>query len=291
MRYFFFTLISIFSLNIASTQDATINVMSFNIRYPNPDDGENYWPHRKKLVASTIEYHEADIIGVQEAFKSQLDDLKALLPQFTAFGLCRTDGSENPNPDNEFSAILYKHDRFELLDGNTFWLSEQPEEIGKAGWDAALPRIVTWAKFKDKSSNQIFYHFNTHFDHQGKKARAESATLILQQIQKHTNGEAVILTGDFNCIPSDRPYLLLTDSQNPISVQDAYIETQTPPHGPDGTWTNSFEIAGVAGQRIDYIFVKNGIRVLKHGILSDSWGGQLPSDHLPVIAKLKLPNE
>lgn len=288
MRIYWFCFIFLMSLNLGA-QPTELNIMSFNIRYPNPDDGENYWPNRKDKVASMITYHEADIIGLQEAFKSQMDELKGLLPgHFAFFGVCRTDGSTNPSPDNEFSSILYRKDKFELLEGNTFWLSETPEEVGKAGWDAALPRIVTWAKFKDRNNGKIFFHFNTHFDHQGKTARANSAKLILDRIETIAGDHPVILTGDFNCIPEDEPYQILIDENRKGHLYDAYFMTYTPPHGPNGTWTNSFEVPGVEGRRIDYIFIKNQVKVLKHGILSDSWGGQLPSDHLPVIAKISF---
>src|SRR5688500_16875247 len=120
--------------------------MSFNIRYPNPNDKDHYWDNRRPLVASMIRFHEVDLIGVQEAHRRQLDEMVTDMPEYTWFGLCRTDGSTTPNPDNEFSAILYRKDRFELLDGNTFWLSETREKPGSVSWDAAFPRIVTWAK-------------------------------------------------------------------------------------------------------------------------------------------------
>lgn len=281
------TLLAMLALVSASAQTSQVQVMSFNIRYPNPDDGANFWPQRKEMVASTIRFHEADLVGLQEAFKIQLDELQKLLPDFAVFGVSRTDGTENPNPDNEFSAILYRRDRFVLVDGGTFWLSEHPEKVGVAGWDAALPRIVTWAKFKDQRTGKMLFHFNTHFDHKGKKARKNSAALIRTKITEIAGNAAVVLTGDFNCRPEDKPYEVLT-AAGQGQLLDAFHESEMPHHGPDGTWTNSFKIAGVPGQRIDYIFVKNEVKVLKHAALSDSWGGRLPSDHLPVLAKIEF---
>jgi endonuclease/exonuclease/phosphatase family metal-dependent hydrolase len=128
------------------------------------------------------------------------------MPEYSWFGVCRTDGSTNPVPDGEFSAILYRKDRFELLDGNTFWLSETPEEKGSVGWDAALPRIVTWVKFKDKQTGKVFFHFNTHFDHIGVVARNESAKLLKQRAHSIAGDTPVIITGDFNCGENEQPY-------------------------------------------------------------------------------------
>ncbi len=270
-------------------QPNTFRIMTFNIRYPNPGDGPNYWPNRKEMVASMVRFHGADLVGVQEAFRSQLDELSEQLPGYAWTGVCRTDGSDQPKPDNEFSAIFYRKERFEFLAGATFWLSEQPEKAGQKGWDAALPRIVTWAKFRDLSSKQVFFHFNTHFDHQGPKARQESARLLLQKVAEISGAFPAVVTGDFNARPDDPPMRMLTDPGNPLHLTDAMVISEIPHHGPDGTWTDSFQTPGVPGQRIDYILVKKSERVLRHGILADTWNGRLPSDHLPVLAEILLP--
>lgn len=272
----------------AMTQTTTFNLMSFNIRFANPDDGFNYWPNRKDLVASTIRYHEADIIGLQEAMRSQLDDLVALLPGYQWVGLCRTDGTTTPDPDNEFSAILYRTDRFEIIEEATFWLSDEPDQVGSKAWDAALPRIATWVHFKDKSTNKTFYHVNTHFDHRGVEARAKSAQLIKTKIAEIAKGAPVVLTGDFNCVETDDPYRILTNKKDKVLLEDALLVSKMPHHGPLGTWTNSFQFPGVPGRRIDFIFVNKNVAVLKHAILSDSWSGRLPSDHLPVLARVMV---
>ncbi len=269
-------------------QEASLEVMSFNIRFPNPDDGFHYWEHRKDIAAGMIRFYEADIVGLQEAFRSQLDDLTERLPEYEWFGVCRTDGATAPDPDNEFSALLYRSDRLERLEGGTFWLSSTPDQAGSKGWDAMLPRIVTWAQFRDLQTKKTFFFFNTHFSHVGRWAREESARLLTDRIAKIAGDAPVVVTGDFNCNEASQPYRLLTMPTNESPLYDALYESETPHHGPRSTGTNGFKFPGM-GDRIDFIFIKNGVRVLKHGILSDSWSGRLPSDHLPVLARVVIP--
>ena len=288
MRYFILLLSFLHLLKPIAAQDSCFRVMTFNIRLPNPGDGIFYWDERRLHVASMIQFHQVDLLGVQEAHRRQLDEMVADMPEYEWFGVCRTDGFAQPNPDGEFSAILYRKDRFERLDGSTFWLSETPDVPGSKGWDAALPRIVTWAKFKDKRTGKIFFHFNTHFDHIGEVARLESAKLILQKIKSMTGETPVVLTGDFNSFETDPPYLAMIDPTSTYHVTDAITISKLPHHGPMATFAGNFQISGMIDHRIDYIFVRNKIDVLRHGILSDNWNGNLASDHLPVIAEIKI---
>ncbi len=267
-------------------QDHTIKVMTYNIRLPVEGDGQNYWDYRRHHVYTLINFHAPDLIGLQEAFRRQINEMVAELPDYGWFGVCRTDGTTKPNPDGEFSAILYRKDRFRLLDGSTFWLSRTPHQAGSVGWDAALPRIVTWAEFQDKLTGVNFYHFNTHFDHLGDTARLESARLLLHCMDSIAGKFPVVLTGDFNCTEDDPPYKTLTEAPNPIHVNDAMQVSKYMHHGPRSTFAANFNISGLVSDRIDFIFAKNKMEVIRHSILSDNWYGQLASDHLPVFAEV-----
>ncbi|MDQ3322540.1 MAG: endonuclease/exonuclease/phosphatase family protein [Acidobacteriota bacterium] len=255
--------------------------MTFNIRYNEPRDGVNAWANRKTRVADVIRFHKADLIGVQEAQNNQLKDLEKLLPDFAWRGVGR-DGDNN----GEFSAILYRKSRFKLLENQTFWLSETPEKVGSKGWDANLPRIVTWAKFRDKQTKKTFFHFNTHFDHIGKQARTESAKLLLAQIQKITGKLPFVVTGDFNAKEETDVYKILTgkiESAN-FKLIDARFVSQNGHFGGNSTFSAFKEL--VPENRIDYVFVGENAKVLEHGVLSDRWDGLWASDHLPVLAEI-----
>ena len=264
----------------SKTADSTLRVMTFNIRYNNPDDGEHAWPHRRERVASMVRFHEADLVGMQEALKGQVDELEALLPEYAWIGVGRDDGVAA----GEFSPIFYRKDRFDLIEQATFWLSETPGVPGSKSWDAAITRIVTWGRFRDTRTGTAFFLFNTHFDHQGAQARTESAHLILAKIDTLAVDAPVVVTGDFNVEPTTEAYRVLIDG-----LADTRRQSLTPPHGPEETFWGFTVETGEEGRRIDYIFVSPETRVQHYGVLTDHWNGHFPSDHLPVLAEVEFP--
>lgn len=259
------------SMNFSLKNELT--VLSYNIRYDNPNDGENQWKYRKERVANYIKEIRPDIIGMQEVLDPQLVFLDLSLTEFSFVGVGREDGKTK----GEYSPILYNSNRLTLLQTDTFWLSETPKVIS-VGWDAALERICTYAQFKHKETGQKFWVFNTHFDHIGELARIQSAKLIHQKIKMlNTNNFPVIITGDFNLTPDTAPIKIF---------QNAYVDVmqKTPTNANNyGTFTG-FDKLSNGEERIDYIFQK-GLKTLKstHIWLKTTSGGWA-SDHHPVQA-------
>lgn len=269
---------SLGSSTAAGTGMDSFRVMSFNIRFNTPNDGDNAWPHRKDMTASVIRFHDADFAGLQEALLGQIEDLEARLPGYAWIGVGRDDGKT----EGEFTPIFYRDDRFELVEDDTFWLSETPAVPGSKSWDTAITRIATWGIFRDRRTGARFVLLNTHFDHVGTEARLESARLIVDRIAGFEL--PTIVTGDFNTTPETGPYRLLTSERG--GLKDAFSVSQSPHHGPTSTW-NGFE-AVQPGRRIDFVFVGDGMSVVRHGILSETVDGRFPSDHLPVLAEIRL---
>ncbi len=269
------------SPSVASTP---LRVMTFNIRYNNPGDGINAWPNRKDRVANLIRFHDADVVGVQEALHGMLLDLDTLLPEYDRVGVGRKDGQNA----GEFSAILYKRNRVEMLENKTFWLSTNPEAVGVKAWDAALERIATWGRFRDRATGCTYVHLNTHFDHVGEQARRESAKLVRTRLATIAGTLPVIVTGDLNVPPTSDAYKTLTSGTvngGLAPLIDGFVSSREGNYGPSTTSTSFKEIGG---NRIDYVLVSSAIDVLKHGILSDRWDQRFPSDHLPVLASLSM---
>jgi endonuclease/exonuclease/phosphatase family metal-dependent hydrolase len=282
MKKFVIFLGSMLGWMSAHTQEP-LNAMTFNIRYNTAKDSMNAWPYRKDFLISQILFHEASIIGVQEALHDQVMDLLKGMPGYRYVGVGRDDGKEA----GEYSAIFFDTGRVRILETKTFWLSPEPDVPGSKGWDAAITRIVTLAKFTDKRTGKSFFAFNTHFDHIGKIARRESATLLLRKINDIAGNAPVIVTGDFNSVPTDEPIRIITDQHNGMQLIDSKSVSRSPHYGPSGTF-NGFTSKETIENPIDYIFIKNRLLVLKHATLSQSWQGRFSSDHFPVFARLLI---
>jgi endonuclease/exonuclease/phosphatase family metal-dependent hydrolase len=273
-------LVVVFSIVFQLTQAQTIRVMSYNIRYKNTIDSINGWEFRKDNVAALVKYHQAEILGVQEANLEQLGDLEQRLTAYSWYGVPRVSGK-----GGEYTAIFYRKDRFTLLGSGTFWFSETPNVKESKSWDAMFPRVASWCKLKEKSSGKVLFFFNTHFDHRGVIAREKSAEIIRRQIDSIAKKEPVILTGDFNSVESSAAYKTLVDGGQ---LRDALYITETPHYGPVNTSSGFAVRTSPIRARIDYIFVNNKFKVLQHATITDQQEGRYYSDHLPVIAELTL---
>ena len=260
-----------------------LRVMSFNIRYNNPNDGDNAWPHRKDLAASMLHLHRPDVVGMQEVLAEQVEDLAVRLPDFAWVGVGRDDGVTQ----GEFAAVFYRRTRLTPLENGTFWLSETPEIPGSMGWDAHCVRTVTWVRFRDNVTGEPFVFLNTHFDHAGRRAQHESALMLLDRAHMLAGDAPIIVTGDLNCIEISETYRLFTQgvSSGDFRLHDAKTQSEAPHHGPAATF---HAFTGVLRARIDYIFVTEDVRVLRHATLADHWDGRYPSDHMPVVADVML---
>ena len=232
---------------------STINVGTYNLRYANHADSVNGngWGQRLPVIAKLIQFHNFDIFGTQEGLYQQIEGLRDSLPGYAYIGIGRDDGVHA----GEHSAIFYKTGMFRLLDNGNFWLSETTDKPNK-GWDAALPRICTWGKFRVISTGFVFYFFNLHMDHIGVKARAESAKLVLQKIKQFDTKTPVILTGDFNVDQHNESYALINNSG---ILKDSY-EITALRYAENGTF-NSFRTDNKTDARIDHIFVSRQFTV------------------------------
>lgn len=263
----------------AKAGERPLQVMSFNIRcgFCEASDDVNHWSRRKFLAARLVGAHDPDLVGLQEAVLYQARDLVSLLPQYDWIGVGRDDGKEQ----GEANVILFKRARFELLENKTLWLSPTPDKVGK-GWDAAFNRTVTLARLRERASGREFYLLDTHFDHLGQQARIESAKLIVRLQASLAADLPLVLVGDFNSTRESEAYPIIAGA-----LHDSARISRRRPRGGDVTF-NDFGKGREPGRTIDFIFVNDRVEVLSQRILTTLYGGHYPSDHFPVLARIRL---
>ncbi len=275
-------LISLFLLTViflpgCGTKPDDIKVITLNIRYDNPADSNNAWPHRAHIVSSFINAEKPDLLGMQEVLRHQYEYLDSALTGYASVAVGRDDGKNG----GEAVPVFYRSDRFKANDNGTFWLSATPDVPGSKGWGAACTRIATWVRLTDKKSGDTILFMNTHFDHISDSARVMAAIMLRQRLDKLAKNNRFIITGDFNALPESMAI------QNLISdglIKDSHAISQTPPEGGESSF--NFFSDKALNERIDYIFVRNGMRVRTWNIKKMKEAGVFISDHWPVIATI-----
>jgi endonuclease/exonuclease/phosphatase family metal-dependent hydrolase len=248
-----------------------LSVMTYNIRYDSPNDGLDQWDNRKKILTDQIQFYAPTILGIQEGLLHQIEYIKETLKDYEYLGVGRDDGEKK----GEYCALFYNKKQLTTKQIGTFWLSQTPE-IPSKDWDAALPRICTYALFS--SGKNEFWVFNTHFDHLGRIARLASSKLILTEMARiNKQNHAAILMGDFNALEHEPPIQWITKK---------YLDSRYSAHhffGGTSTF-NGFNIAPEKNKRIDFIFHNEQLISTKTAIISQLIEQHYPSDHFPVIS-------
>ncbi len=256
-----------------------VRVLTFNIRYDNPRDGLDGWANRREAVAKVIA--GADLAGLQEVKPGQRAWLRERLPEFEVVGI----GREKDDTD-ESAPVVFRKERFELVESGTFWLSETPEVVASKSWDTSLPRVCSWATLRDRRDRQTVSFFNVHLDHRGATARDKGIALVLERMAKVAG--PVILTGDFNATTEDAPLRRVAASEKPPLVSSTVALGEKE----EGTF-NGFTGKSDVGA-IDFIFgEKERVRFVSRAILRTTYEGvdgkqRYPSDHFPVSAVVSV---
>ena len=266
-----------------------VRVMTFNIRYANPNDPV-VWDERRLMQVDLIKQYSPDVIGIQEGLKEQVDYLMDRLPEYVVVGEGRKGGD-----DDEHMAIFYKSKRFRLRELDSFWLSETPEIAG-SGPDVN-PRMVTWARFafitrpptgrtrqhpsdyRGAWNTQEFYFFNTHFfTGRHTLAKNNSAQLVMDRTRElrdfghWSKHRPVFLVGDFNSRPGSKVHKILVGESDSDSDEGSLFRDSTDREG----------------RRIDWILYRGRVKAVNYEEIDYNVEGKYPSDHLPIIADFEF---
>ncbi len=256
-----------------------LTVMSFNIRYGTAKDGENEWSARRDMLFEVIRSGRPDLLGLQEALDFQIDEILAAVSGYAVVGVGRDDGAEK----GEYSAILFRTERFHVAEAGTFWFSDTPTVPGSKSWGNQITRISSWARFVDRDGRG-FYHYNLHLDHQSQPSRERSTVLLRGRIDTRAVPDPVIVTGDFNVGEANPALATLTGGGAPFVDTFRVLHPEVKDAG---TFSN-FKFGFHGTDKIDYVLVQPGTEVMSAEIVRFSQNNRYPSDHFPVTARVRL---
>ena len=266
-------LLPFYTIN-AEDSNPTVKVMTFNIRFGSANDGENSWPNRRTMVLDRIRDYNPDLLGLQEALRNQLDVITKALPEYSMIGTGReADGA------GEYSPLLYRHERFDVIAAGTFWLSDTPQKPGSATWGNSNPRLCTWARLFDRLTGQRISVLNTHWDHQSQPARENGSSQMAKHVARHQANPTLVM-GDFNSAEDNPALTPLINAGLRDSFRDLHPET---------TDVGTFNGFGkrMSKNKIDAVFINQHWLAKQATIDRTEQNGHFPSDHFPVTATLE----
>jgi endonuclease/exonuclease/phosphatase family metal-dependent hydrolase len=255
-----------------------ICLITCNIRFDNPADGNHAWSHRRLFLAETLLKHSPDIIATQEGRFGQLKDLESILSDYEIIDSHRSWIKERMYP-----AFYVKKSSFEICKSEDLWLSDTPEIAGSRSFGSAFPRLMTWMKIQPVDSAKNLLLINTHLDHVKEETRLSQVKVLIQETKRIWKAECpLIFMGDFNDAP-DSPVRKLLESEFP-GLQDSWrlfnkLE-ETSHHAFTGEMQN--------GARIDWILVDQKLEVENSLMDKSRQDGLFPTDHFPIVTTLKL---
>lgn len=263
-----------------------LDVMTFNLRTANVDDGANSWPNRKEFVADLIRRRGPDIIGLQEVVREQIEFLEDVLPHYRWLGIDR--GLNGGEGLSEYTPIFYRHAELSPIASGNFWLSQTPDtppEIREIrGRRRRFGRIVTWARFHHVTTGRAVYFYNTHLTIRQGQRQLESANLIVERMAALPDDSLVIVTGDFNA-PAETSATWRAVTAD--GLLDAWVIAEQR-QGPAFTLSEFGPPVDWDVGRIDWILVDGPFSVRSIETVIDHDRGRYPSDHYPVTAHLEF---
>ena len=285
----FFILVLWFTIAACAQSDPTenqINVISANIRVALKSDASKRhgWEERKENVFEVIKNQNPDIICLQEVLEVQNNDFKNSFPNYFSFGF---EGPEmDVFTDGEYhliakNPILFDKEKFELIGGGVYWLSEKPHIGGSISWGSARARHVNWVRLRSIQTGKVFRVLNTHLDHVSSEAREKQVEVIMEESGQYPKDFPQILTGDFNADGQSPPIRNLSTSwKDSYGVLHNGVDPGFTVHGFKGPK------AATKKGKVDFIFCRGALKPIEAKVIKDNQEGMYPSDHYFVSATM-----
>ena len=251
-----------------------LKVVSSNIRFDNPKDGNHRWENRKDILKECIEEFSPDILSTQEGYRPQLESLNECLPNLSLISSHRDWIKERMYP-----SLFYNAKTLDVEASGDFWLSETPTVPGSKSFKSAFPRLCSWASLKMKSNQKRLFLANCHLDHILRETREGQVRVFVEEIEKiRTKKEALILTGDFNDDPKSSVRKVIEN------LCPGLYDPWNKLGGAEESSHHGFNGENPKGSRIDWIMVDEKLNATEIFFDKMQRDGIYPSDHFPLKA-------
>lgn len=250
-----------------------LKVMTFNLRVNSPGDGVNQFFFRTPRILKAIRDEAPDLIGFQEDDDEMRAFLRKNLPEYTILGCgCHRDFHSVGN------SIVYKTERFQLIDFESGWLSNTPNVPGSTygGDQSKYPRSYHRARLHDTEAERVYQFVNMHADHVGANAKLSATKQIMEMLKAYAD-EPIFVCGDLNSHPGTPSVCAFLEDRE-LPLLDATADLPGTFHG-YGTRVPTY--------KCDYIF--SSLPCFESHLVEDiPEHGVYISDHNPVVATFQV---
>ena len=258
-----------------------VNVLCYNIYYKDVD-------RRAENIQDLILKNDPDVLMLQEVSVDWIPHIQTFMAEngYSYYGYGRYGGemsADNLDSGDQFVPILWKTEKYDLVESGHFWLSSTPNEVKSAAWTdgtiSTYPRCVNWVILKDKQTGGEFLVLNIHTDPESEQVRTLSCALTMEKLEQLRGGRPAVLGGDWNMGLTSSGYGIVTET-----YLDIRFKAEDTMHG--GSFNAWGERADDNFAYGDHIFMSGDMVAEKFAVVNDYYDGEHISDHCPLQAIL-----
>lgn len=264
-----------------STLENKVQILCYNIYYQDVE-------RRAENIQDLIVKNDPDVLMLQEVCLDWIVHLQSFMDKngYSYYGYGRYGGemsSEEQKKGDQYVPILWKTEKYDLIESGHFWLSSTPDVFSSDwadGTKSDFPRCVNWVILKDKVTGGEFVALNIHTDPESDRVRSNSCDLVVQKLEAIRDGRPAVLGGDWNMGLTDTGYRIITSG----GYQDVRVKAETTDLGGSfNAWGDREEGDLAYG---DHIFMSEGMGAELFDVVDDNYDGEHISDHNPLLAVL-----
>ncbi len=235
------------------------NIIHAGVKYGEKGDGTgNNLYNRLRRFKTMVMVNDPDVIFLNEARRGTLDFLEKdhyFMSNYKVVWKYRyyQEGYKIAGGD-QAEPVLYKYNKYNLLESGHFWLSATPNKPSKSyDSNAEYGDISSWVYLKDKKTGSDFYAYCTHFSPSGsevpRKAMAQYHKEV-EKIRKKDPNAYVFVGGDYNVYyRSDTRYEWMMNWDRIIDLRDMALNMYDDGLTELGGMANSHNLAYGAGEQ------------------------------------------